>query len=125
MICVKLTEESTQDRCLPGAHFSREGNESYAIVNAVQKVCKGFPMVLAQKDKPGVGSETKRLFAEAMKVEVHLELPLESPKEPLELSDYTDFRFITFIIGPMSLPVGRCTIIDFLVTRENGRGEEI
>ena len=71
MICVKLAEKRTQDRCFPRSHLSRQGNESYTIVNAVQKVCKGLPVVLAQKDKAGIRGQVKRFFPEAMKVEVH------------------------------------------------------
>jgi hypothetical protein len=69
-------------------------------------------MVLAEKDEPGVGGQTKRFFSEAMKVEVHLKLPLESPGTPSGLSDYTDSKtglhrfsfifeeFLICVIGP-------------------------
>jgi hypothetical protein len=36
MIRVELAEEGTQNRCLPRSHRSRQGNETDAIVNAVQ-----------------------------------------------------------------------------------------
>jgi hypothetical protein len=35
-------------------------------------------MVLAQEDKTGVGGQGKRLFPEAIKVEVHQKLPLDT-----------------------------------------------
>jgi hypothetical protein len=57
-------------------------------------------MVLAEKDKPRVRGQTKGFFSKAMKVEVHLKLPLESSGKPLELWG-------------------------FLVRRRIGRGEEI
>jgi hypothetical protein len=70
-ICVKLAQECTQDRRFPRSHFSRQRNESYPVVNTVQKVCERFPVVLAQEDKAGVRGQIKGFFPEAMKVEVH------------------------------------------------------
>jgi hypothetical protein len=78
MICIKLVEKGTQNSCLPRSHFSRQGNESTTAVDAVQKMCKGFLVVLAQKDKAGVGGQVKRLFLEAVKVEVHQSTPLNT-----------------------------------------------
>ena len=78
MIGIKLAEECTQDRRFPRSHLSRQGNKSCPIVNPVQQVGKGFPVVLAQEDKAWVGGQVKRLFAEAIKVEVHRRVPLKN-----------------------------------------------
>jgi hypothetical protein len=39
-------------------------------------VCKRFPVAPAHEEKAGVRGQAKRLFPEAMKVEVHQTLPL-------------------------------------------------
>ena len=77
MIWAKLAEEGPQDRRFPRTHLPGQYDESGPIVDSVQKVGKGFPVVLAQKDKAGVGGQVKRLFPEAIKIEVHQKLPLE------------------------------------------------
>ena len=71
MIRIKLIEEGPQDRCFPRSHLSRQDNKSHTIVNAVEKMCEGLPVVLAQEDEAGVGSQIKRFFPKAMKLEVH------------------------------------------------------
>ena len=71
MIRIQLVEKSTQDRRLACSDLACQRNESHTIVNAVKKVGKGFPMVPAEKDEPGVGGKAKRFFSETMKVEVH------------------------------------------------------
>ncbi len=79
MICVQLAEKGTQDRRLARSHLSGQGNKSCPIVNPVQKVGKGFPVILAQEDKSGVGGQIKRLFPEAIKFEVHQKIPPDTP----------------------------------------------
>jgi hypothetical protein len=74
-VSVKLAEEGTQDRRLSRSHRSRQGNETDAIVNAVQEVCECFPMTPAHKEKAGVRGQAERLFPEAMKIEIHHMLP--------------------------------------------------
>jgi hypothetical protein len=71
MIRVQLGKEGAQDRRLSRSHRSRQGNEPDAIVNAVQEVCKRFPMAPAHEEKAGVRGQTKRLFPETMKIEIH------------------------------------------------------
>ena len=59
MICVQLAEEGTQDCCFPRSHLARQGDKSRPVVNPVQQVCKGFPVVLAQEDKARSGVRLK------------------------------------------------------------------
>ena len=42
------------------------------IVNAVKKMCKGFPLASAQEYKSGVRSQIKGLFPEAVEIKVHV-----------------------------------------------------
>jgi hypothetical protein len=55
-----------------------QGNKSDPIVNPVQKVGKGFPVVLAREDKARAGGQITRFFPEAIKFEVHQRVPLKN-----------------------------------------------
>jgi hypothetical protein len=110
LICVKLAEECPQDSCLPRSDLSCQGNESYTIVNAVQKVCKGFFVVLAQEDKTGVRSQVERFFSEAMKVKVHQKIPLDtstSSNEKRKNKETTKFFFNKAHIEDISFCTGQ------------------
>jgi hypothetical protein len=78
MFWVKVIEECTQDCGFPRSHLSCKGYESYTIIDAIEKVCKGLFMVPAQEDKAGVWSQVKRLFPKTMKIEVHLTIPFDA-----------------------------------------------
>ena len=71
VIGVQLAEEGAQDGGLARSHFADQGDEPGAVVDAVEKVGKGFLVGLAQEDKTRVGGQIKRLFPEAVKVEVY------------------------------------------------------
>jgi hypothetical protein len=97
MIRVQLAKEGTQDRRLSRSHRSRQGNEADAIVNAVKEVCKRFPVAPAHEEKTGVRGQTKRLFPETMKVEVHH--PLSLGRQVFRKFHPKGRRIFTFILA--------------------------
>jgi hypothetical protein len=40
-------------------------------VNAIEKMVQGLPVLLTEKEKPGVRSQPERFFTEAKKFEIH------------------------------------------------------
>ena len=68
---VKLGKERPKHGRLAGAHFAGHGNEAGMAVDTVQKVCKGFAMVLAQINELRIGGDRERFFAETEKFTVH------------------------------------------------------
>jgi hypothetical protein len=76
MICVELAEKRTQDRCFARSHFSCQTDESYMLMNAVEKMCESFLMRFAQKDEAGVGSQVKRFFPKTIEIEIHQKISL-------------------------------------------------
>jgi hypothetical protein len=82
MIRVEMAQEGTQNRGFARSNLSCNSDESHAILDAVQKVGKRFPVGLAEKDEARIGSQVKRVFPKAVKFEVHQKIPLTPCPSP-------------------------------------------
>ena len=68
---VKLTQEGSEYGRLPRTDLAGQFYEAGMVVDAVEKMCKGLPVVFAEKNEAGVGGNGKRLFLEAIKGTIH------------------------------------------------------